>query len=102
MLLLLNISTPCNYSTEVVRKPSSLFSPNSVKLPKSTSTCNKNFFVKSSMSINKGQGLGREVNGSVLGEKDAVIIVDHGSRRKESNLMLSRDMGFLVTTNFFY
>lgn len=30
-----------------------------------------------------------EVNGVILGEKDAVIIVDHGSRRQESNLMLN-------------
>lgn len=32
-------------------------------------------------------GLGQQTNG--VGDKDGVIIVDHGSRRKESNLMLN-------------
>lgn len=76
-------------SREVVKKHSCLFSSESVKLPKVSTKCNKSFCVKSSMSIGEERGLGREETGSVLGEKDAVIIVDHGSRRKESNLMLN-------------
>lgn len=39
-----------------------------------------------SMSENMGQG---QTSGVAIGEKDGLIIVDHGSRRIESNLMLS-------------
>lgn len=37
-----------------------------------------------------------------VGDKDGVIIVDHGSRRKESNLMLSKLLlGHLLMNLFF-
>ncbi|KAI3503466.1 hypothetical protein L1887_31908 [Cichorium endivia] len=36
------------------------------------------------------------VNGNGIGEKDGVIIVDHGSRRKESNLMLNEFVAMFV------
>ncbi|GMI86799.1 hypothetical protein HRI_002349200 [Hibiscus trionum] len=46
----------------------------------------RNFSAKSSLSFQNG-GFKKLSNG--VGEKDGVIIVDHGSRRKESNLMLN-------------
>jgi sirohydrochlorin ferrochelatase len=35
------------------------------------------------------EAMGLEKNPHGVGDTDSVIIVDHGSRRKESNLMLS-------------
>jgi sirohydrochlorin ferrochelatase len=35
-----------------------------------------------------------------VGDKDAVVIVDHGSRRQESNLMLSNKPDFLQGISF--
>nr|KJB11538.1 hypothetical protein B456_001G264200 [Gossypium raimondii] len=46
----------------------------------------RNFSAKSSLGFENG-GFKQFPNG--VGEKDGVIIVDHGSRRKESNLMLN-------------
>ncbi|CAN0891492.1 Sirohydrochlorin ferrochelatase, chloroplastic [Linum grandiflorum] len=40
-----------------------------------------------SLSSSSNGGLGKTLHG--IGEDDGVIIVDHGSRRKESNLMLN-------------
>lgn len=38
--------------------------------------------------VSKNGGVGQQTRG--ITNKDGVIIVDHGSRRKESNLMLSK------------
>ncbi|XWS44150.1 hypothetical protein CRYUN_Cryun15aG0019800 [Craigia yunnanensis] len=46
----------------------------------------RNFSARSSLSFENG-GFKQFPNG--VGEKDGVIIVDHGSRRRESNLMLN-------------
>ncbi|XP_021299185.1 sirohydrochlorin ferrochelatase, chloroplastic isoform X1 [Herrania umbratica] len=46
----------------------------------------RNFSARSSVSFENG-GYKQFPNG--VGEKDGVIIVDHGSRRRESNLMLN-------------
>ncbi|XVF14065.1 hypothetical protein REPUB_Repub09cG0024600 [Reevesia pubescens] len=46
----------------------------------------RNFLSRSSLSLKNG-GFKQFPNG--VGEKDGVIIVDHGSRRRESNLMLN-------------
>ncbi|XP_017639930.1 sirohydrochlorin ferrochelatase, chloroplastic [Gossypium arboreum] len=46
----------------------------------------RSFSAKSSLGFENG-GFKQVPNG--VGEKDGVIIVDHGSRRKESNLMLN-------------
>lgn len=74
-----------------MRKPFSIFTPGSVKLHEVRRKFRVSFCVKSTMSISKEQELVREeTTSSALGEKDAVIIVDHGSRRQESNLMLSK------------
>lgn len=43
--------------------------------------------------------LGSETSGRedfAVGDKDAVVIVDHGSRRQESNLMLSNKPDFFA------
>ncbi|XP_020273371.1 sirohydrochlorin ferrochelatase, chloroplastic-like isoform X2 [Asparagus officinalis] len=74
---------------ESVRKHSSLFSLNPTRLQKPAIKANKCSRIKPSMSIEKDQGFRMEGTSSVLKEKDAVIIVDHGSRRQESNLMLN-------------
>ena len=41
------------------------------------------------MCLGTGNGGFRQIPHGV-GDKDGIIIVDHGSRRKESNLMLSK------------
>ncbi|KAL5723883.1 sirohydrochlorin ferrochelatase [Ranunculus cassubicifolius] len=47
----------------------------------------KDFSLKSSLSSIGNAGYGMKKHS--VGDKDGVIIVDHGSRRKESNLMLN-------------
>ncbi|KAK8673492.1 hypothetical protein V6N13_111824 [Hibiscus sabdariffa] len=69
---------------ETTRKSTwaSLKFPNSQRDPSRT----RNFSAKSSLSFGNG-GFEQFPNG--IGQKDGIIIVDHGSRRKESNLMLN-------------
>ncbi|KAL4379087.1 hypothetical protein GQ457_02G011960 [Hibiscus cannabinus] len=69
---------------ETARKSTwaSLKFPNSQRDPSRA----RNFSAKSSLSFGNG-GFEQFPNG--VGQKDGIIIVDHGSRRKESNLMLN-------------
>lgn len=60
--------------------------PNFVKLQRSWKN-SRYLPTKGCLAAGNG-GLGQQTNG--VGDKDGVIIVDHGSRRKESNLMLSK------------
>ncbi|CAN1182834.1 Sirohydrochlorin ferrochelatase, chloroplastic [Linum perenne] len=59
--------------------------PNSIKAVLGRSKI-KSLATRMSLSSSNG-GLGNTLQG--IGENDGVIIVDHGSRRKESNLMLN-------------
>lgn len=52
----------------------------------------RNFTSRFRMSVDNG---GSNRSGDRIGAGDAVIIVDHGSRRRESNLMLSK-LGFWI------
>lgn len=75
---------------EVVRNPSGVLFTNRVNLQKFRRKHNTSFHVRASMSIGNGRGFeGEESTSCTLGDEDAVIIVDHGSRRQESNLMLN-------------
>ncbi|KAK8607265.1 hypothetical protein V6N13_053007 [Hibiscus sabdariffa] len=75
-------------SSSVQRDPSRKSTWASIKSPKFQRDPSRirNFSTRSSLSFENG-GFKQFSNG--IGEKDGVIIVDHGSRRKESNLMLT-------------
>uniref|UniRef100_A0A6M2E9S5 Uncharacterized protein n=1 Tax=Populus davidiana TaxID=266767 RepID=A0A6M2E9S5_9ROSI len=61
--------------------------------PKSSNLQNVRYSSRRSLCLNSGDGgimkTNPRGNGVFVGDKDGVIIVDHGSRRKESNLMLN-------------
>jgi sirohydrochlorin ferrochelatase len=59
--------------------------PKFLELPRCPS---KSIYLSRRVCLSNGSG-GIRGNPHEVGERDGVIIVDHGSRRKESNLMLS-------------
>ncbi|KAJ6799398.1 sirohydrochlorin ferrochelatase, chloroplastic-like [Iris pallida] len=88
---LLSSSSHVLLSRKCTSDSSGNFFPKFVTLPKIT-TRSKHLSRKFCLSVGMEameQGFGKRDLGVVLGEKDAVIIVDHGSRRQESNLMLN-------------
>jgi sirohydrochlorin ferrochelatase len=62
-----------------------------VKLGSFVGKKNRLLSMNCSSSSDNGVGFSSEgVQQQIEGDKDAVMIVDHGSRREESNLMLSK------------
>ncbi|ONK67752.1 uncharacterized protein A4U43_C05F3410 [Asparagus officinalis] len=76
-------------SRKVATQSYSLFSLDPVKLPIIATKSSTSYCIKSAMSYEKERVIESKETTSTLREKDAVIIVDHGSRRQESNLMLN-------------
>lgn len=72
--------------SETTRTHLTWTSPNFLELPGGPS---KIKYSSTRLRMSNGDGgIGGKPHG--VGKRDGVIIVDHGSRRKESNLMLSK------------
>ena len=68
------------------RTPFKRTPPKFLELPRGPSE--GKYLFRRKLCLSNGNGEIRRIP-DVLGDRDGVIIVDHGSRRKESNLMLS-------------
>ena len=68
------------------RTPFKRTPPKFLELPRGPSE--SKYLFRRKLCLSNGNGEIRRIP-HVLGDRDGVIIVDHGSRRKESNLMLS-------------
>ncbi|KMZ64302.1 Sirohydrochlorin cobaltochelatase [Zostera marina] len=70
----------------------------SVKLTKNPQ-CIRHLSAISCLSVRNEDMEKEEEQKTLVGDADGVIIVDHGSRRKESNLMLNDFVGMFVARN---
>lgn len=89
-LLFGNCSNCCS-----VRETTARRNPRWALTPQFLNLRNEKYSSRRSLCLNSSRdgGIMRtnpQGNGFFVGDKDGVIIVDHGSRRKESNLMLSK------------
>ena len=79
------------------RTPFKRTPPKFLELPRGPSE--SKYLFRRRLCLSNGNGEIRRIP-HVLGDRDGVIIVDHGSRRKESNLMLSWVSSKLVPQSF--
>lgn len=81
------------------RTPFKRTPPKFLELPRGPSE--SKYLFRRRLCLSNGNGEIRRIP-HVLGDRDGVIIVDHGSRRKESNLMLSWVSSKLSSSKLWY